>query len=505
MSLACSSDAGHEQSDRAPLVGSSVQSEEGQIGDERSPRASKLRRVASQLCGVLASGCLRFTTSSFTGFHIILIAELHGPSPSVPVTLDQLTWFASLSFPSILGSVANGFVTQRLGSRVVMLSSTLLLATCWLLYHFATSVTMLLLGRVLYAVTAGAVKTPSSTYITEISQAHLRGSFLASSHLAATFGAFFSLLLASMVHWRTVALVNLVFPLVTAVAVLLTPDSPVWLASKGRLDDAERALSWLRGWVRPVDVRAEYRALVDNVRRAPPEEERAPGWSRRLRRHFRAFLRRSFYLPLGTISLVFGLHFLSGVAAIQTYSGVLFAKMHSPFRESIATAAMGATRVLGALIILFCIQCAGKRKLVFFSLVVAGLCHLLVALLGFLDLEAEYLWASPILVIVAVFANAAGVETIVHMLNSEIFPVSVRYIGSAIGSSISAVIASIVNKVFLYVVDGITLPAVFLFFAVVNAVALLTYYFLFPETEGRSLKEIEDHFTGIRDLNEPKN
>lgn len=131
-----------------------------------------------------------------------------------------------------MGSVVNGFVTQRVGSRAVMLISTLMFISSWLLYYQATSATMLLVSRLIYSVTSGAVKTPSSTYITEISQPHLRGSFLASSHLAATFGAFFSLLLGSMIHWRTIALVNLIFPVITAVVVLLTPDSPVWLASK---------------------------------------------------------------------------------------------------------------------------------------------------------------------------------------------------------------------------------------------------------------------------------
>lgn len=178
--------------------------------------------------------------------------------------------------------------------------------------------------------------------------------------------------------------------------------------------------------------------------------------------------------------------------------------MNSPFRENIATAAMGATRIVGALIILFFIQRTGKRKLVFFSLFVAGFCHVVIALLGFLDLQTNYLWISPIAMILAVFANASGVETIVHMLNSEIFPVSIRYIGSAMGSSVSAVMSSIVNKVFLYMVDAFTLPGVFLFFAIVNVVAVIVYHFVFPETEGRSLKEIEDHFMGIRDLKERK-
>lgn len=261
-------------------------------------------------------------------------------------------------------------------------------------------------------------------------------------------------------------------------------------AGKGRLEEAEAALSWLRGWVKPNHVRFEYRALLDRFHEKPTDEP-----IKKSGRVFEPFFDKSFYRPLATITVVYFVHFFSGVSALLTFSIILFEKMQSPGEP---VALMGAMRVAGALVVFFCIRLTGKRRLIFTGLLVSSSSYFLVFWLNFIDISNQ--WISPSIMILAIFANSFGVDSIVHMLNTEVFPVSIRYIGSSIGSSIGAVMQSAMSKAFLYMLDALTLPGLFFYLGIMNLLAIVTYYFVFPETEGRTLQEIEDHFNGTKRL-----
>lgn len=66
--------------------------------------------------------------------------------------------------------------------------------------------------------------------------------------------------------------------------------------------------------------------------------------------------------------------------------------------------------------------------------------------------------------------------------------------------SIGYIFNSIANKVYLYMVNGMSLPGTFLFYTLINFAGGALLYFILPETEGRSLKEIEEHYAGIQSL-----
>lgn len=84
---------------------------------------------------------------------------------------------------------------------------------------------------------------------------------------------------------------------------------------------------------------------------------------------------------------------------------------------------------------------------------------------------------------------------------SQVFPVSVRSGASGLSGGTGYVFGFLANKLFLKMLTTLTLPGTFWCYSVVGLSGALILYFVLPETEGRSLVEIEEHFSGGKSLN----
>ena len=75
---------------------------------------------------------------------------------------------------------------------------------------------------------------------------------------------FMSFLIGTLTSWRTTAAICCAVPVISFFLILLLPETPPYLVSKGRIKDAEKSLCWLRGWVKPSHVQQELKDLIKN-------------------------------------------------------------------------------------------------------------------------------------------------------------------------------------------------------------------------------------------------
>lgn len=115
----------------------------------------------------------------------------------------------------------------------------------WILIALSTNVPMLLIGRLLSGLATALATSPAIVYITEVARPELRGSMISFGPTLASFGMVLSYLKGAYLDWRLVAWLCIIYAVVPIILVqFLVPESPVWLVSKGRIDDAKKSLEW---------------------------------------------------------------------------------------------------------------------------------------------------------------------------------------------------------------------------------------------------------------------
>ncbi|KZC08782.1 Facilitated trehalose transporter Tret1, partial [Dufourea novaeangliae] len=457
---------------------------------------SKLRQALPQCSAVSAKNLLMLTFGSTLGFSTILIPELKKEDSEIPVTLDELTWISSLNlFLVPIGCFVSGPVSQYLGRKRTMLLINIPFIIAWLIFYYATTAGMLFIALALTGLTGGLLEAPVMTYVAEVTQPHLRGMLSATSSMSVILGIFTQMLSGKLTNWRTVALINLTYPVICLIALCLVPESPHWLAAKGKVKKAEDALCWLRGWVGPGEVKAELQVICQEVHK--PAESRERIW--------KSFSKRTFYVPFFLITWVFFVESFGGSITIQTFAVVVFEKLDAPIDQYTAAVFLGLAQLVGTLICVFAIHFTGKRKLNFLSIGGTAFCFCGAAVYGYLnDINAikgkNFSWVPTTLLIGSAFMSHVGIRLLPWVLAGEVFPVKVRSSATGFAGSIGYIFHSIANKSFLYMVNGLSLAGTFFFYGLINVLGGVVLYFMLPETEGRTLKEVEDHYAGVQSL-----
>ncbi|XP_043281985.1 facilitated trehalose transporter Tret1-like isoform X2 [Venturia canescens] len=416
--------------------------------------------------------------------------------------VDSITLFAGP-----LGCLVSGPISEFMGRKKAMLISNIPYTISWILLYYAATPTMLYIPMALGGFIGGLIEGPILTYVSEITQPHLRGPLSATASMAVIVGVFFEFAAGSFVDWRYVALINILFPVLCAITLSMVPESPYWLAGKGRVKDAEKALRFFRGWVSPSHVQDELQTVLNSVGNTSDEKNSD---NVKKEKRWEPYFKMSVVKPFLLVISAFAGDAFGGSTVVQTYAISIFEALNSPIDTYNATVCLGVAEVAGTLLCVGLIHFTGKRKISFVSMLGTGLCYLGTSIYSFLlnngDIEPEsWTWAPTTLIIGSALLSHLGLKLVAWILIGEVFPATVRSGATGVAAAVGYVVFSIANKIYLYMVDGMKIYGTFMFYAVINFLTCILMYFILPETEGRSLQEIEEHYAGINKIaNKPR-
>ncbi|XP_069669485.1 facilitated trehalose transporter Tret1-like [Periplaneta americana] len=463
--------------------------------------------VLAQLLATSAKNILMLGYGMTLGFPTIVIPSLQHHNDNVTdvreeesfsLTEEQISWFSSINLICVpVGGLVSGAITQSLGRKKAMMLVNIPIIVAWIMFHYASNVGMLYACLVLTGTGGGLLEAPILTYVAEITQPQLRGMLSAASPMCVILGIFIVFLMGTMMPWRKIAAINVTFPIIAMLCLCFVPESPYWLAGKGRMADAEKSLCWLRGWVKPTKVQQELSqltvSLVTDKQKGPSTASSSPCFS------WRNYTKKTFTKPFLLLAACFFFGHFGGITTLQTYAVTIFAELGVPIDKYLATLYLGLVELAGTLVCVFLVRWTGKRPLTIFSTAGNGLCFIAVATYAYLKTSSQA-WVPMALLLGSAFTSHVGIRLLPWILIGEVYPPDIKSVASGATGSLGYILGFLANKVFFLMVNSMTLAGTFWFYGAISLSGTIVLYFCLPETEGRILHEIVDHFAGNRNL-----
>jgi len=379
---------------------------------------------------------------------------------------------------TVIGSMLAGIPGDRIGRRASLRWMAILYVVSAAGCAFAWNWSALVFFRFIGGLGIGGSSVLGPMYIAEIAPAKWRGRLVGTFQFNVVFGillAYFSnYLIGTMgfgdAEWRWKLGVSGLPALLFLALLFGIPESPRWLAKKGRTSEAGEVLR-LTGEEHPDQ---ELKEIVESIDAEHVTSD--------------ALFTAKYRVPIFLAVTIGMFNQLSGINAILYYLNSIFAYAgFSKVSGDLQSVAVGATNLIFTVIAMSVIDKLGRKTLLLVGSV--GTCLCLAGVAGiFLTNRHQELLVWMLIGFIAFFAFSQGAVIWVYL--SEVFPNRVRAKGQSLGSFSHWIMNALISWTFpLMAASSGGYP--FAFFSAMMVVQFFVVLFFYPETKGISLEEMQ--------------
>ncbi|GAB1317759.1 Hexose transport-related protein [Madurella fahalii] len=442
-------------------------------------------------------------------------------------TTDQTKkgWLtAILELGAWIGTLLSGFIAEVLSRKYAVLVACAVFIIGVIVQ--ATAVTVgpnaILAGRFVTGMGVGSLAMIIPIYNSEVSPPEVRGALVATQQLAICFGIFISFWIdygtnfiggttletQSDAAWLTPICLQLAPAVILFFGMIFMPYSPRWLMHHGREEEARTVLSNLRGLPRDhelvelefLEIKAQSLFEKRSIAEMFPNLREQTAWNtfklqfvaiKKLFQTMAMFKR----VIVATVTMFF--QQWTGINAVLYYAPFIFMQLglDNTTTSLLATGVVGIVMLLATIPAVLWIDRVGRKPVLTIGAIGMATCHIIIAVIvakniGNWDQHAAAGWAAVCMVWLFVVHFGYSWGPCAWIIIAEIWPLSTRPYGVALGASSNWMNNFIVGQVTPDMLDGITYGTYVLF-------GLLTYmgaafiWFFVPETKRLTLEEMD--------------
>lgn len=402
-------------------------------------------------------------------------------------TLLQIMGFVS----TIIGVMLDGYLSEKIGRKKVTLGALAVVSATIFCQFFATSLPVLLVGRMLSSVPYGVFAASTTTYAAEICPVVLRGYLTTYVCLCWILGQF----VAAGVTYRCESLttawaykipfaVQWAWPLPLFILICFAPESPWWLVRRGRLSDAERAVTNLLHKSAKHHAPACVAMMVHTIQE---EKKAAVGTS------YMDCFRGSNLRRTEIACVAYGIQALVG-SPLQQYTVYFFSSAGLPPSEAFPlNLGNSAISVVGTILAWPLLSYFGRRTIFLNGLVLMTIIYFAI---GFASLATTTgaAWAQSALLIVFLFVYSPSVAATLYAIVGEVGASELRGKTVSLARSTAYLVDIVVGVLTPYMIN----PSAWnwvgkagFFFGGLSVICVAWTFLRLPETGGRTYEELD--------------
>ncbi|MGG1575602.1 MFS transporter [Fictibacillus sp. NRS-1165] len=429
----------------------------------------KLKRFQRKVTLLSAAGTF------LDGFDLTVIAV------AMPLILNQ--WdigpglqgliTSSAVIGSLIGALWLGNLTDKFGRKAMYVVDLLAFVVFAALTAFAQAPWQLILFRFLLGIGIGADYPISATLVSEFSSTKSRGKHSTSLGAMWFVGAVTAYLVGILLvpvgpsAWRYMLMVGAVFALIVFFFRVTLPESPRWLASRGREKEAEEIMLKITGQKVAIPLASASKTKFSHV-------------------FSKTLFKRTFF--------VCGFWFCYAVAyyGISMYTPTIL----KPFTDGsqmmvyMGSGTVSLLGLLGAIVGTNLVERIGRRPLIITSFTGLSIALIILALNPTPTLSFLVILFS----LAVLFANMGG-GILNFVYPTELFPTSIRASASGLATGVSRIGSIMGILVFPNLVAAWGNSKALWFFAVISLIGLIISALLAPETKGKRLEDLNNEST----------
>ncbi|MFD9506774.1 sugar porter family MFS transporter [Streptomyces mirabilis] len=407
-----------------------------------------------------------------------------------PVTEGMVT--SSLLLGAALGAVAGGRLSDARGRRRGILTLAVLFFVGALGCTLAPTTAVMVVARFVLGLAVGGASVTVPVYLAEISPAERRGALVTRNELMVVSGQLLAFTSNAVIAdvgggsggvWRWMLVIATVPAVVLWFGMLVMPDSPRWLASQSRFDEAFEVLKQVRS-----EARARARAELSEVSAlaVKDEQEKLGGW-----RDMKAtpWVRRLMFIGFG-IAIV---QQITGVNTIMYYGTQILTDAGFTADSALtANIANGVISVLATFVGIWLLGRVDRRPMLMSGQIGTTTALLLIGVFSLALPEGTGRAFAVLAMTVTFLAFQQGaISPVTWLMLSEIFPMRMRGFGMGVAAVVLWLTNFAIGLVFPSLVDGIGISNTFFLFVAAGVLSLTFVKRYVPETGGRTLETLE--------------